>query len=61
MSAKHLLASAPTLERLEALVRKFYYNPTTLILHPDGSIETGSGVCSTRWEKVRKRFRFYSP
>lgn len=56
-----LYGSAPTRERLEQLIRRYYGGPSVLILHDDGRIETGLGVCSTRWEQKGRRFRFFSP
>lgn len=56
-----LLASAPSKEALEKLVAEFYCGPKQLILHDDGKIETGRGICSTRWEARNGRYRFFMP
>jgi hypothetical protein len=54
-----LLASAPSLERLANLVRRYFGDPRILVLHEDGSIETANGVSpSHRWRHKGKRYRF---
>ena len=54
----NLLASAPTLERLEKCIREYFHDPTVLVLHPNGSIETGRGILSQTWRKSGRRYRF---
>ena len=52
--------SAPTLEGLRLGIAEYFCNPTTLILHTNGDIETGRGVLpSLRWRKKSGRFQAY--
>lgn len=57
-----LLATAPTIERIEAMVRKFYGNPSMLMLIESGQlvweVHTGRGFtgCVVRFCHGRYRF-----
>lgn len=54
-----LMASSPSLEALHRMVDRFFGGCRVLILHEDGRVETGRGVCeSFRWVKRGKRYRF---
>jgi len=59
MSQTTLLASAPTMERLEGCIRRYFGGPRVLILHPGGRIENGNGILSgLQWRVFRGRYRF---
>ena len=54
-----LIASSPSLQALHRMVDRFFGGCRVLILHEDGRVETGRGVCdSFRWLKKGKRYRF---
>jgi hypothetical protein len=58
-TAKTIVATAPSIERLRILIDKMFCGCKLLILHDSGAIETGKGITPFRWEKKGKRFQAY--
>ena len=54
-----LLGSAPTQDRLEAIISRYFGGLAKLVLHADGRLENANGIMPNyRWRTLRGRFRF---
>lgn len=51
------LASSPSLPGLLECVTEFYCG-SAVVLHDNGQVSTGKGLCNTYWWKQGKRFYF---
>jgi hypothetical protein len=56
---EQMLAKSSTREKLTQLIYDYYYCPDTLILHDNGTIETGRGIIeNVAWAKKKDYFVF---